>query len=108
MPLVVVRAQLGEACPSMVIGQSLVGGPDAGISLFWVKDGLRRPSEEEIQSEGRSKTDCALLEEAVRYENDPITIGPMVSGSLFSLSSIYGRTPLREYYDLSGVGLDLT
>ncbi|RVW89154.1 hypothetical protein CK203_040262 [Vitis vinifera] len=66
MPLVEDRAQLGEARPSMVTGQSLVRGPDVGISPFWVKDGLRRPSEEEIQFKGRAKTDCALLEEAVR------------------------------------------
>ena len=92
----------------MVIGQSLIGGPDAGISLFWVKDGLRRPFEEELKSEGRSKTDCALLEEDARYENDPISSGPVVSGSLFSPSPIYGRTPLGKYYDLSGAGLDLT
>ena len=108
MPLAVVRAQLGEARPSMVISQSLMGGPDAGISPFWVKDGLRRPSEEEIQSEGRSKTDRALLEEDARYENVPISIGPVVSGSLFSSSPIYGRTPLGEYYDFYGAGLDLT
>ena len=107
MPLAVVRAQLGEARPSMVIGQSLMGGLDAGISPFWVKDGMWRPFEE-LQSEGRSKTDCALLEEDARYENDPISSGPVVSGSLFSPSPIYGRTPLGEYYDLSGPGLDLT
>ena len=73
-----------------------------------MKDGLRRPFEEELKSEGRSKTDCALLEEDARYENDPISSGPVVSGSLFSPSPIYGRTPLGKYYDLSGAGLDLT
>ena len=108
MPLVEDRAQLGEARPSMVTGQSLVRGPDVGISPFWVKDGLRRPSEEEIQFKGRAKTDCALLEEAVRYENDPIIIRPMASSSLFSPSSLSSRTPLGEYYDLSGASLDLT
>ena len=92
----------------MVSGQSPMGGPDAGISPFWVKDGLWRSSEEEIQSEGRSKTDCALLEEDARYENVSISFGPMVSNSPFSPSPIYGRIPLGEYYDLSGAGLDLT
>ena len=108
MPLAVVRAQVGEACPSLVSSQSLMRGPDAGISPFWVKDGLRRLSEEEIQSEGKSKTDCALLEEDARYENVSISIELMVSDSPFSPSPIYGQTPLGEYYDLSRAGLDLT
>ena len=67
MPLAMVRAQVGEAHPSLVSGQSPIGGPDLGISSFWAKDGLRRLSEEETQSEGKSKTNCALLEVA-RYE----------------------------------------
>ena len=92
MPLAVVRAQVGEARPSLVSGQSPMGGPDAGISLFWVKDGLWRLSEEDIQSEGKSKTNCALLEEDARYENVPISIGLVVSDSPFSPSPIYGRT----------------
>ena len=45
MPLAMVRAQVGEARPSLVSGQSPMGGPDAGISPFWVKDDLRRLSE---------------------------------------------------------------
>ena len=108
MPLAMVRAQVGEACPSLVSSQSLMRGPDAGISPFWVKDGLRRLFEEEIQSEGKSKTDCALLEEDARYENVSISIGLMVSDSPFSPSPIYEQTPLGEYYDLSRAGLDLT
>ena len=48
------------------------------------------------------------MEEDARYENDPISSGPMVSGSLFSPSLIYGQTLLGEYYDLSGASLDLT
>ena len=83
---------MGEARPSLVSGQSPMGGPDAGISLFWVKDGLWRLSEEDIQSEGKSKTNCALLEEDARYENVPISIGLVVSDSPFSPSPIYGRT----------------
>ena len=108
MPLALVRAQIGEARPFLVSGQSPMGGPDAGISPFWVKDGLRRLSEEETQSEGKSKTDCALLEEDARYENVPLSFGLVVSDSPSSPSPIYGRTPLGEYYDLSGAGLDLT
>ena len=108
MPLAMVRAQLGEARPSMVIGQSLMGGPDAGISPFWVKDSLQRPFEEELQFEGRSKTDCALSEEDARYDYVSFSIELVVSDSLSSPALIYGQTPLGEYYDLSGAGLDLT
>ena len=39
-PLVMVKAQVEEAHPALVSGQSPIRGPDAGISLFWVKDGL--------------------------------------------------------------------
>ena len=91
----------------MVRGQSPMGGPDPDISPFWAKDGMRRLFEEETQSEGKSKTNCALLEEDARYENVPISIGLVVSDSPFSPSPIYGQTPLGEYYDLSGAGLDL-
>ena len=107
-PLVMVRAQVEEARPTLVSGQSPMKGPDAGISLFWVKDGLRRLSEEETQSEGISKTDCALLEEVARYENASFSFGMVVSTPPFSPSSIYGRTPLGEYYDLSRATLDIT
>ncbi|KAL6321477.1 hypothetical protein AAG906_018413 [Vitis piasezkii] len=41
---------------------------------------------------GKSKTNCALLEEDARYENVPISIGLVVSDSPFSPSPIYGRT----------------
>lgn len=92
----------------MVTGPSLLGGPDSTISSFWVKDGLRRPSEEELQFEERSKTDCALMEEAVRYENDHILIESLVSGYSSSPSSLSDQTPLGEYYNLSGAGLDIT
>ena len=63
---------------------------------------------EETQSEGKSKTDCALLEKVARYEYVPFSIGLVVSDSPSSPSPIYGRTPLGEYYDLSGADLDLT
>ena len=108
LPLAEDKAQLGEARPSMLTGLSLLGGLDFGISSFWVKDGLRGPSEEELQFDERSKTDCALMEEALRYGNDPILIGSLVSGSSSSPSSFSGQTPLGEYYDLSGAGLDIT
>ena len=90
----------------MVRGQSPMGGPDPDISPFWAKDGMRRLFEEETQSEGKSKTNCALLEVA-RYEYISFSIELVVSDSLSSPSPIYGQTPLGEYYDLSGAGLDL-
>ncbi|RVW27912.1 hypothetical protein CK203_084953 [Vitis vinifera] len=83
-------------------------GPRRWYFPFWVKDGLRRLSEEETQSEGISKTDCALLEEVARYENASFSFGMVVSTPPFSPSSIYGRTPLGEYYDLSRATLDIT
>ncbi|RVW49313.1 Peptidyl-prolyl cis-trans isomerase FKBP20-1 [Vitis vinifera] len=73
-----------------------------------VMDGLQRLSEEETQSEGISKTDCALLEKVARYKNAPFSFGMVVSTPPSSPSSIYGRTPLGECYDLSGATLDIT
>ncbi|KAL6338912.1 hypothetical protein AAG906_024063 [Vitis piasezkii] len=89
-PLVVpgLDTQLGEARPSMVIGPSLLGGPDSTISSFG------------------SKTD-ALMEEVVRYENDPILIESLVSGYSSSPSSLRSDS-IGEYYNLSGAGLDIT
>ena len=107
-PLVMVRAQVEEARLALVSGQSPMTGPTAGISPFWVKDGLQRLSEEETQSEGISKTDCALLEKVARYKNAPFSFGMVVSTPPSSPSSIYGRTPLGEYYDLSRATLDIT
>ncbi|RVW29847.1 hypothetical protein CK203_087369 [Vitis vinifera] len=83
-------------------------GPSMPLAVVRAQDGLRRLSEEEIQSEGKSKTDCALLEEDARYENVSISIELMVSDFPFSPSPIYGQTSLGEYYDLSRAGLDLT
>ena len=97
-----------EARLALVSGQSPMTGPTAGISPFWVKDGLQRLSEEETQSEGISKTDCALLEKVARYKNAPFSFGMVVSTPPSSPSSIYGRTPLGECYDLSGATLDIT
>ena len=108
LPLAEDRAQLGAAHPSMLTGPSLLGGPDFSISSFWVKDGLRRPFKELLDFEERSKIDCALMEEALRYGNDSIPIGTLVSGSSSSPSSFSDQTPLGEYYDLSGAGLEIT
>ena len=68
-----------------------------------MKDGLRKQIEEELQTEERSKTDLALIEEALRYENvlDPNEI--LVYGSSFAFSFFPDWTPEGEYYDYSGV-----
>ena len=87
-------------------GPCLLEGPDSGISSFWMKDGLRKQVEEESRSEESSKTDGALLEEALRYRtaSNPIGLLVLVSPSLSSLSD---RTPLGEYYDFSGAGWEI-
>ncbi|RVW36854.1 LINE-1 reverse transcriptase-like [Vitis vinifera] len=50
----------------------------------------------------RSKTDHALIEEAMRYGNVLDSWEKRASGSSPSLSFPFGRTPLREYYEFSG------
>ena len=79
-PLAKVRAQFGEARPSVLSGLSLLRGLESDISSFWVKDGLRKQIEEKLHSEERSKTDFALMEEALRYGNTFIPNGMLVSG----------------------------
>ena len=79
-PLAKVRAQFGEARPSVLSGTSLLRGPNSDILSFWVKDGLQKQIEEELHSEERSKTDFALMEEALRYGNTFIPNGMLVSG----------------------------
>ena len=67
-----------------------------------MKDGLRKQIEEELQTEERSKTDLALIEEALRYGNVLDPKGILVSGFSFSFSFFPGRTSEGEYYDYSG------
>ena len=76
------KAHIGVALPSVWSGPSLLRGPDAEISLFWVKDGLQKQIEEELQFEERSKTDIALIEEASRYGSALNPCGLLASGSL--------------------------
>ena len=47
------------------------------------------------------------MEEALRYGNNSIPIGTLVSSSSSSPSSFSDRTPLGEYYDLSEAGLEI-
>ncbi|RVX19008.1 hypothetical protein CK203_007106 [Vitis vinifera] len=76
------------------------GGPNPGISIFRVKDGLRKQIEEEHHSEERSKTDLALIEEALRYGN--AFNGMLASRFSFSPFFFSDQTPMGEYYDFSG------
>ena len=100
------KALSSEARPPVLTGPCLLEGPDSGISSFWMKDGLRKQVEEESRSEESSKTDGALLEEALRYRtaSNPIGLLVLVSPSLSFLSD---RTPLGEYYDFSGAGWEI-
>ena len=69
---------------------------------LWVMEGLRKQLAEELQTVETSKTDHALIEEAMRYGNVFASWGKRVSGPSPSLSFPFGRTPLGEYYDYSG------
>nr|CAN61071.1 hypothetical protein VITISV_006592 [Vitis vinifera] len=79
---------------------------DHSISSFWVYESLRRPSAEEQLLEESSKTDCALMEEVSRYGNASNPCGTLVGDFSSPPSSFSGRTPLGEYYDRSGAGLE--
>ena len=83
-----------------------MGGLDHSISSFWVYESLRRPSSEEQLLEESSKTDCALMEEVSRYGNASNPCGTLVGDFSSPPSSFSGRTPLGEYYDRSGAGLE--
>ena len=102
LPLAEERAQLGA---SYISGPRLMGGPNHSISSFWVYESLRRPLAEEQLLEENSKTDCALMEEASRHGNASNPCGTLVC-DFSSPPSFSGRTPLGEYYDHSGPGLE--
>ena len=69
-------------------------------------EGLRRPSVEEQLLEESSKTDCALMEKASRYGNAFNPCETLVCDFSSPPSSFSGRTPLGDYYDRSGAGLE--
>ena len=72
-----------------------------------MKDDSRKQVEEEPRSVEISKTDGALLEEALRYGTASNPFRLLVPVPPSSPSSIFGRTPLREYYDFSGAGWEI-
>ena len=68
---------------------------------------MRKQFEEESRYEESSKTDDALLEEALRYGTASTPIGLLVPGSPSSPFSFSSRTPLGEYYDFSGASWEI-
>ena len=83
-----------------------MGGLDQSWSSLLVMDGLWRPSAEKQSLEENSKTDDALMEEALRYGNASNFFGPLVCVSPSPPSSFSGWTPPGEYYDRSRAVLD--
>ena len=84
-------------------GPSHSRSPLSKISLFWEKDGLRRLSEAEFLHIEQTKTDLALVEEATRYDNVPFQSNCLISEPPSFPSPFFGRTPVEEYCDLSGL-----
>ena len=71
-------AHLRGARPLNGAGPSSVEGLDQSWSFLLVTDGLWRPSAEEQSLEENSKTNDALIEEALRYGNASNFFGPLV------------------------------
>ncbi|RVW53118.1 LINE-1 retrotransposable element ORF2 protein [Vitis vinifera] len=92
--------QLAEA---QRCGPSHAGSPLSDMSLFWEKDGMRWLGEAELLHIERSKTDLALAEEASRYVMVPFQSDCLVPVPPSSPLSFFGRTPVGEYCDLSGL-----
>ena len=92
----------GVALPLVWAGPNHLRDPDAESFPFWEKDGRRKQIEEELYSVERSRTDNALIEEALRYGCAPNPSGLLASGSSPSPSFFFGGTPLGEYCNLSG------
>ncbi|RVW92687.1 hypothetical protein CK203_041610 [Vitis vinifera] len=76
---------------------------DAEGVLFWEYEGRRRQAEMEACLVEKSRTDCALIEEASRYECAPIPCGLMASELASSPLFFFGRSPLGDFCDNSGV-----
>ena len=91
----------GVALPLVWAGPSHLREPYAEGFPFWDYDGRQRQAEVELFLAEKSRTDCALIEEASRYGCAPIPCGLMATGSSPSLF-IFGWTHLGEFCDLSG------
>ena len=99
-PMKVPSDQLAEA---QSCGPSHAGSPLSDMSLFWEKDGMRWLSEAELLHIERSKTDLALVEEVTRYDMVPFQSDCLIPVPPSSPLSFFGRTPVGEYCDLSGL-----
>ena len=102
------RAQAEKGLSAAVRNRSPLKGPDAAISTFWVKDGQWGLCGDETQWGGISRTDCALLEEDARYDNALSSSGMVALDPSSPFFSSFGRTPLKESIDRSGVLVDST
>ncbi|RVX03493.1 hypothetical protein CK203_027937 [Vitis vinifera] len=87
--------------PRWVKAMEAFVAPDAEISHFWVKDGLLKQLEEELQSEERSKIDLALIEEASRTP-----LGEYYDYSRDGRETIQGETPLRMLNAPGPIGVE--
>ena len=63
-----------------------------------MKDGLRKQIEEELQSEERSKTNLALIEEALRYGSALNPCGLLASGFASSLFFFFFFFPVGLHW----------
>ena len=86
----------------MWAGPNQLSETDAEGVPFWEYDGRRRQAEMEPCLAEKSRTDCALIEEASRYECAPIPCGLMASRLSPSPLFFFGRTPLGDFCDISG------
>ena len=98
-----VREPSDQFVEAQSCGPSHSGSPLFEISLFWEKDGLPRLSEAKLLHRERTKTDLALVEEATRYDIVPFQSDCLIPEPLSSPSPFFGRTPVGEYCDLSGL-----
>ena len=87
---------------AQICGPSRSRNPAPEDPLLWEKNDMRRLSEAELIQYERSLTDLALPEEAMRYDKVFSHSDCLVSGTPSLSSPFFGRTPVGEYYDLSG------
>ena len=92
----------GVALPLVWAGPRQLKEADAEGVPFWEYDGRRRQAEMEPCLAEKSRTDCALIEEASRYECAPTPCGLMASELSPSPLFFFGRTPLGDFCDISG------
>ena len=92
----------GVALPLVWAGPSQLRESDAEGFPFWDYDGMRRQAEMEPFLAEKSRTDCALIEEASRYGCVPIPCGLMAFGLFPSSLFFFGRTSLGDFCDISG------